>query len=350
MSGITGRLEDESLLEIVEPVLKSGATAHLSLKLGNHTGEIYFENGHIVHAVSTALEGKEAAYNLMSWRSGEWGLKKGAAPAGKTVDIGWMDFSMFFEEEIEKIVLSIIPEIVGGLYLDMRSFKGRRIYTINRLEDSGAEKDLNELLTPSELKGAVSKLRSGEVERLIKRRGGHMLFARYLKELRYYVFAVFSLNGDVGKYNEWLENTFEPKVLDAVSLAMEKADKTALRGTILVIDDSPTTRAILEDTLSQYRFNVITAEDGYEGLVKMKEVMPDLIFLDVMMPKIDGYEVLRKVRADKETAAIPVVMLTSKELAKDEGVAFKEGANLYIEKPFTTKKILTIVENVLGLE
>jgi CheY-like chemotaxis protein len=173
---------------------------------------------------------------------------------------------------------------------------------------------------------------------------------KYLQEIRYCVLAVFADTSRMEKYEGWLDHVFEPRALEAVSLALEKADRMKIRGVILVIDDSPTTRAILDDTLTEYRFKVVTAEDGYEGLVKAREVRPQLIFLDVLMPRMDGYEVLKRLKDDPELKLTPVVMLTSKGLISDHGAAFEKGADLYIEKPFTTKKILTIVENVLGLE
>ena len=111
-----------------------------------------------------------------------------------------------------------------------------------------------------------------------------------------------------------------------------------------------TVREILEDVLTANGFRVISAEDGYEALVRVRDARPDLIFLDLLMPRMDGYEVCRRLKRDDATRTIPVVMLTVKELQEDHGAGFREGADLYIEKPFTEKKILAIVENVLGLE
>ena len=193
-------------------------------------------------------------------------------------------------------------------------------------------------------------MRKGAREKYTNRAGEHYLFVKYLEEIRYCVLAVFTDSKRMAHYEGWLDRVFEPRALEAVSLALEKSDRMRIRGVILVIDDSPTTRAVLEDTLTEYRFKVVTAEDGYEGLVKLREFKPQMIFLDVIMPRMDGYEVLKRIRKDPEYKSLPIVMLTSKGLASDHGEAFQEGADLYIEKPFSTRKILTIVENVLGLD
>lgn len=349
-SRLLGRLSQVSLLEVVEPVLKSGARAKLEISLGKENGSYYFDNGRMVHAESTVVAGQEAAYYLISWRNGTFSLQKDVTPPQQTVEIEWINFLRFYEEEIEKIVLEFVPSIEGGLYLEMRNQRGNKVFGSNHLYRKSSADDLGALLTDPVIESALIELRRGLRNRYTATAGEHVLIVKYLEEIRYCVIAVFIDPSSIERYEKWLDEVFEPRALEAVNLALEKADKKRVRGVILVIDDSPTTRAIMEDTLTEYRFKVITAEDGYEGLVKMRESKPQLIFLDVIMPKMDGYEVLKRIRNDEEFKTIPVVMLTSKGLVTDKGKAFEKGANLYIEKPFTSKKILTIVENVLGLD
>lgn len=347
---LLGRLSQVSLLEVVEPVLKSGACAKLEVSLGNERGSFYFDNGRMVHAESTVVAGQESAYHLISWRNGTFSLQKDVKAPQQTVEIEWINFLRFYEEEIEKIVLEFVPNVDGGLYLEMRNQRGDKVFGSNHLYKRSSADDLGALLSDPAIESAIVELRRGLRNKYAATAGEHVLIIKYLAEIRYCVIAVFIDPSSLERYERWLDETFEPRALEAVSLALEKADKKRVRGVILVIDDSPTTRAIMEDTLTEYRFKVITAEDGYEGLVKMRECKPQLVFLDVMMPKMDGYEVLKRIRGDEEFKSVPVVMLTSKGLVNDRGKAFEKGANLYIEKPFTSKKILTIVENVLGLE
>jgi len=339
-----------SLLSVVEPIMKSGATAHLHVEMGFENGDFYFENGRIVYARSSAIKGQEAAYYLISYRSGAFALRKVKKVPEQNVDIDWLDFLRFYEEEIEKIILAFVPEIEGGLYLELRDQHGKKTFSSDHLAKPLLKSEMDKLLLDSEIEKSYPSLQGTGKKALEIKTETHLLVVRYLPEIRYFVVTVFADAGREEIYENWLDEMFEPKALEVVSLALEIADKKRVRGTVLVIDDSPTTRAILEDTLSEYRFNVITASDGYEGLVMARERIPDMIFLDVMMPKLDGYEVLKRLRKEEQFKKLPIVMLTSKGLATDKGAAFREGANLYIEKPFTSRKILAIVENVLGLD
>jgi len=339
-----------SLLSVVEPILKSGARAHLHVEMGNENGDFYLDDGRMVYARASAIKGQEAAYYLISWRNGTFALRRVKELPELNVDIDWLDFTRFYEEEIEKIILSFVPEIDGGLCLEMRDSRGNRTFRVDYLNKKLSPDELNAIMSDPRLEQAYGTLRSSKNKALRLLKGDHAVLLRYLPETRVFVVTVFSGEASHEVYEKWIDRVFEPESLEAVSTALELADRKRVRGLVLVIDDSPTTRAIMEDTLSEYKFGVITAEDGYQGLVMAREENPDMIFLDVMMPKMDGYEVLKRMRKEDQLKDKPIVMLTSKGLASDQGAAFKEGANLYIEKPFTTKKILAIVENVLGLD
>ncbi|UCD83310.1 MAG: response regulator [Deltaproteobacteria bacterium] len=347
--GLRGSLRDISLLEVIKPICKSKAKAALFLKLGKEEGELFFDGGRLIQANSTSLQGKEAAYNLIAWRNGEFHLTKGKEPRLKNVDIEWEDFQRFYREEIEKVVLGLIPVIHMELFFELRNEKNELLYRFCNSEEINNQVDLFDSFYKKKIEEIQTELKSGDEKTYVKATKNFVLLVKYLTELRYFVNAIFTESEKIDSFRNWLEDVFEPKVLDSVSAALQRADKRDIRGTILVIDDSPTILAILENTLSEYHFRVITAEDGYEGMVKINDERPDLIFLDVMMPKMDGYEVCRRIKKDKELSKIPVVMLTSKELVDDDGTAFREGADMYVQKPFTPKKILTIVENLLGI-
>ena len=105
------------------------------------------------------------------------------------------------------------------------------------------------------------------------------------------------------------------------------------QGTILVVDDASTMRAYLESLLSDQGYTVITAMNGVEAISKAKIELPDLIFCDVNMPQMNGYDAVRGLRKDPDTHAIPVAMLTTEGAESDVDMAIQSGANFHMVKP-----------------
>ncbi len=116
---------------------------------------------------------------------------------------------------------------------------------------------------------------------------------------------------------------------------------------ILVVDDEPHIRQILKFTLEKAEYQVFTAADGREALEKMGETAPHLVLLDVMMPKMDGFEVCRKMREDFVMSQIPVIMLTAKGDLNEKVRGLDGGANDYLVKPYSNEELLLRVRNVL---
>jgi PleD family two-component response regulator len=116
---------------------------------------------------------------------------------------------------------------------------------------------------------------------------------------------------------------------------------------ILVVDDEPHIRHILEFTLEKAGYQVFTATNGEEALEKMSEVKPNLVLLDVMMPKMDGFEVCRKMRQDFVLNQIPVIILTAKGDLNEKVKGLEGGANDYLVKPYSNEELLLRVKNVL---
>src|SRR3954468_14620088 len=116
---------------------------------------------------------------------------------------------------------------------------------------------------------------------------------------------------------------------------------------ILVADDDRDIGRFVELNLTLEGFDVELVHDGAEALRRATENPPDLILLDVMMPGVDGVEVVRRLRAQSSTASIPVVMLTAKSLSADKVVGLTAGADDYIVKPFDTLELVARVRTTL---
>lgn len=117
---------------------------------------------------------------------------------------------------------------------------------------------------------------------------------------------------------------------------------------ILLIDDSSVNNLLLQNILEDEKYTVLVAFSGKEGLNMIKEEKPDLILLDIMMPRMDGMEVLEKIVSDDETKDIPVIMLTAKIDSADQQASLEMGAVDYINKPVDIDNILEKIKNFLG--
>ena len=115
---------------------------------------------------------------------------------------------------------------------------------------------------------------------------------------------------------------------------------------ILVVDDEDDILHFLELVLLEKGYDVATASGGHEALTKAQLEQPNLILLDIMMPQMDGWEVLKLLRVDEETADIPVAMLSARTEAKDRVQGLQEGAIDYICKPFSLQDLLVKIETI----
>lgn len=117
---------------------------------------------------------------------------------------------------------------------------------------------------------------------------------------------------------------------------------------ILIADDEEDIKMLLSMYLENSGFDVVTAFDGLDTLARVKESNPDLILMDIMMPIIDGIEVTRRIKADEETAHIPVVMLTAAVKTNMVDKAMAAGAADYISKPFEPDRVKEIIDSILS--
>ncbi len=116
---------------------------------------------------------------------------------------------------------------------------------------------------------------------------------------------------------------------------------------ILVVDDEEHIRRILKFQLEKNGYDVVTAENGDVALQLIRREAPDLLLLDLMMPKIDGFEVCKRIRQNCQTSQIPIIMLTAKSDLPDKIKGLKDGANDYLVKPYSNEELLLRVKNVL---
>ncbi|MFT4171247.1 MAG: response regulator [Rhodocyclaceae bacterium] len=112
---------------------------------------------------------------------------------------------------------------------------------------------------------------------------------------------------------------------------------------VMVIDDSNTIRRSAEIFLAQAGYQVLLAEDGFDALSKIADHLPDLIFVDIMMPRLDGYQTCALIKKNPRFAATPVIMLSSKDGLFDRARGRMVGSDEYLTKPFTKDSLLKAV-------
>jgi len=119
-------------------------------------------------------------------------------------------------------------------------------------------------------------------------------------------------------------------------------------GKILLIDDEPELVAAVEIRLKANGYNVDFAYDGQAGMDKIKESKPDLILLDIVMPKLDGYEVCKKLKADPEAKDIPVIIFSASQRKGFEEKYRALGVENFIFKPFESRELLEMIKKVIA--
>ena len=118
---------------------------------------------------------------------------------------------------------------------------------------------------------------------------------------------------------------------------------------VLAVDDDPFIRTMLEKVLSEANYEVILATDGEEALAKVFRDLPDLIISDVVMPKLDGLELVKKLKGHLQTSIIPVILLTSKDEVASEVEGLEAGADDYIPKPIVTNRLLARINRIMSI-
>jgi DNA-binding response OmpR family regulator len=120
------------------------------------------------------------------------------------------------------------------------------------------------------------------------------------------------------------------------------------RKRILLVDDSETSLLMARMILSKANYDILVAKDGQQGVETAAKERPDLVLLDVVMPRLNGFEACAKLKAQKETEAIPVIMVTTRGEGPSVETGYASGASDYVTKPVNGLELLTKVRNLLG--
>ena len=126
------------------------------------------------------------------------------------------------------------------------------------------------------------------------------------------------------------------------------AEPEALGATIMVVDDSLTVRRVTQRLLERQGFQVMLAKDGVDALRQMQDALPDVLLVDIEMPRMDGYDLTRTVRSNPDTRNIPILMITSRTAAKHRSLAFELGVNEYLGKPYQEEELLRLIRRHLS--
>jgi len=130
--------------------------------------------------------------------------------------------------------------------------------------------------------------------------------------------------------------------------AAPESGKQNMPATVLVVEDEPDNRLLIGMVLRGEGYEVVEAEDGVVGLARAREIHPDLVLLDVMMPGLNGFEVHERLQADPELRRIPVVMLTALAQRTEVERAVRHGVQGYVTKPFEPADLLAAVSAHVG--
>jgi len=131
----------------------------------------------------------------------------------------------------------------------------------------------------------------------------------------------------------------------AAAAAQEAA--RAASATIMVVDDSLTVRKVTQRLLEREGYSVMLAKDGVDALEQMQDRQPDLMLVDIEMPRMDGFDLTRNIRGDERTREIPIIMITSRSADKHRNYAMQLGVNAYFGKPYQDTILLGAIAGLL---
>ena len=115
------------------------------------------------------------------------------------------------------------------------------------------------------------------------------------------------------------------------------------QATIMIVDDEPENLNVLESLLTREGYQVVLAKDGVDALEQLQDFLPDVVLSDIEMPRMDGFDLVRNMRADPRLKPLPVIMITSRTADKHRNYAFEIGANHYLGKPYDEEELVGLI-------
>jgi chemosensory pili system protein ChpA (sensor histidine kinase/response regulator) len=131
---------------------------------------------------------------------------------------------------------------------------------------------------------------------------------------------------------------------------VEEPKEVSRQPLVMVVDDSITMRKVTSRVLDNHSIEVMTAQDGIDAIEQLHDRVPDMMLLDIEMPRMDGYELLDHIRADARLRHVPIVMITSRAGQKHRRKARKAGANAYLTKPYQEAELVEQVSEMLDMD
>jgi CheY-like chemotaxis protein len=343
---LVGRLENESMLELVAETIKSKAPMYLWLKFMGEEGHFYFREGKIVAAACRSLRGRQAAYNLLAFRSGIFRLVRGQKPPAENVEIVWSDFEKSYQEELHKLIVSFMHSLEGKFVFRVLDCHHQEIYAWEDTHSEHLQKLLKKLFDAGAEDGFKLLVRGLE-DQITESREGIFAAIFYIPELRYFL-AAAGEGGEKEKIINWIRYEFIPLSREAVSVSLRKADRLARRAGILAVIPDPELAEHVSSPLHAAGFKVWVCQDGFEGLVRTEDYHPDLILLYHDLKRIIAPEVFQRLKRKEQSQMIPVISLV--EEGEREKAQAEPCGDIYLAIPFSAKKLIKEVENILELK
>jgi chemosensory pili system protein ChpA (sensor histidine kinase/response regulator) len=140
----------------------------------------------------------------------------------------------------------------------------------------------------------------------------------------------------------------EPAARTLANTAANQQETLQTAPVVMVVDDSLTVRKITGRLLAREGYQVVTAKDGVDALQQLQDIKPAVMLVDIEMPRMDGFELTRNIRATPETRNIPIMMITSRTADKHRKVAFDLGVNVFLGKPYQEDELLEHVHQLIN--
>jgi len=158
----------------------------------------------------------------------------------------------------------------------------------------------------------------------------------------------FSVTSEQDVFTPSLQQSIDPSIQQSIDPSLRHSSDPSIQDIILVVDDHPDVRSFIRKHLEP-DFHVIEAKDGQEGVDAALEAIPDLVISDVMMPRLDGYQLCAALKTNAKTSHIPVILLTAKAGEENKLAGLETGADDYLIKPFSSKELHARVKNLIAL-